>query len=794
MHRLHVWLLATITLFSGLATSSDCAAAAASYNANSDPDALTTVIPANVTYDCISSIPVQKDYSQRILESLRAWIELESQLECLRKPSKGYLWDSINVLAELDRITNNLTEYTSQYAFEVDLITLGLHFHDFHTMIKGGINTIVQWDRGRQWDRGIPLVSVSSDGFEDPRVYLFSDVAEIDTNHNLALVPSSGISPVQTINGLPVQQFLQTQQLVAYSHDPDTMYNQLFLSIPQSLNPMPQVTTFTGSSAFYPGSETRLGFENGSDYTKATTASISCAMGNITTGQEFWDTCIYSGDEASATAATDPPATAPDVPAMTRLFAHPDPVAIDPLGLFSGYFLHDSDYSDVAVMVIRSFAGFALDTYMESFQHTLQTFLEQATSSGKTKLVIDVQGNGGGLVNAGVELVAQLFPNSPLDQKGTYRASTGYEIILERQGAVLDLVNQQSNGTIESLLNEVTHPLSWQVFMSPNTSGFSSFKDWYGPQHLSPGDGSYTNFFQTDYTNTDPSDLNDQEIQITGYGERILPLDTPPPFDPKNMVLVSDGFCGSTCAIVHEYLTNVHQIPAIAVGGRPGSGPMQTVGNTKGSQAFNTDWLPILAAEWNNDTLVATDRAKAKGTVFENWSSFAIDQGTLLGLNAKNNYRIGDGSNTPLQMVYTAADCKMWYTPKMLVDPVHVWSRAADIAFAEKPFTSEYCVKGSTGHGSSVTRGLKKGSLGDQTPPANAKPQYLGWLKDGVEIVQGFSLVSAGVEGESGGNGSGSSIVLSDAEMKQGLSDLKSMCGGYDGDRWLFKMICGVLG
>lgn len=50
-------------------------------------------------------------------------------------------------------------------------------------------------------------------------------------------------------------------------------------------------------------------------------------------------------------------------------------------------------------------------------------------------------------------------------------------------------------------------------------------------------------------------------------------------------------------------------------------------------------------------------------------------------------------------MVYGTADCKMWYTFDMLVDPVAVWTRAADIAFTDKPFTSEYCVKGSTDHG-----------------------------------------------------------------------------------------------
>ena len=36
--------------------------------------------------------------------------------------------------------------------------------------------------------------------------------------------------------------------------------------------------------------------------------------------------------------------------------------------------------------------------------------------------------------------------------------------------------------------------------------------------------------------------------------------------------------------------------------------------------------------------------------------------------------------------------------------------------------------------------------------------------------------------------------TLSDAQMKQGLSDLKDICGGYTEDQWFFQLICGVLG
>lgn len=129
------------------------------------------------------------------------------------------------------------------------------------------------------------------------------------------------------------------------------------------------------------------------------------------------------------------------------------------------------------------------------------------------------------------------------------------------------------------LTTEARSPYAWQAVMSPNATEFISFRDFYGPEKLV--NGSYTEFHQMNYTNTEPANFSVptmqiglQRIQITGYGERAVPLNTPPPFDPENIVLISDGYCGSACNIVYEILTNEHLVPAIAVGGRPIPGPM----------------------------------------------------------------------------------------------------------------------------------------------------------------------------------------------------------------------------
>jgi hypothetical protein len=63
--------------------------------------------------------------------------------------------------------------------------------------------------------------------------------------------------------------------------------------------------------------------------------------------------------------------------------------------------------------------------------------------------------------------------------------------------------------------------------------------------------------------------------------------------------------------------------------------------------------------------------------------------------------RHNDASKTPLQFVYEAADCRMWYTLPMITDVTMVWKRVVDGMF--KNNGTRLCVPGSTGHKSSIS-------------------------------------------------------------------------------------------
>jgi hypothetical protein len=80
-------------------------------------------------------------------------------------------------------------------------------------------------------------------------------------------------------------------------------------------------------------------------------------------------------------------------------------------------------------------------------------------------------------------------------------------------------------------------------------------------------------------------------------------------------------------------------------------------------------------------------------------------------VNLKDNLRQNDASGTPLEFMYEAADCRMFFTAAMVTDVTELWKGVADRMFKNG---TDMCVKGSTGDLTSVSAGGQK-RAGDGT-------------------------------------------------------------------------------
>ena len=371
---------------------------------------------------------------------------------------------------------------------------------------------------------------------------------------------------------------------------------------------------------------------------------------------------------------------------------------------------------------------------------------------------------------------------------------------------------EKTPGTDDEALSErVYTPLAFQSIVDPNMRNYPNFEAFFGP--FPKNGANYTGYFQNNYTDPSASDFEGDGIIITGTNDR---KGFRQPFAPQDTIVLYDGYCGSTCAVFSEYLKNSAGIQFISVGGRPQTGPMQAVGAVKGSQLFQfteliyQQWIPLWRSTNN------AFRNSINGTIWEYFTGDPVYRSTAGGVNGRNHYRIGDETETALQFVYEASDCRIWWTKEMLYDPTFLWNRVASIAFTERKgtqFNSKYCVKDSTGHPTSISGGWKKGTLGPQTPPKNAPATTKGWQLG--SIISNVTDITGDSDGDSKSvdldddgddntslnlnntisSGTGTDIQGNAVEdtPEAELNSLMNACHNYKGDAWLVELVCGAL-
>ena len=224
-------------------TACDLASSAASAYLAAEPSAKAVVIPADLAYNCMRSVPNYQAPAISLLNSLRTYIEFQSSIEYLQNPPSGYLLPAVDLITEFDDIQKRVENgtYESEYDFQVDVVSMFNSAHDGHFSWNGdliGAFTFVRL-------AGNGLAAVSSDGQDVPQVYVADDLVQADPDTGI-VGPVTGYSPspITNIDGVDMVTFLLTQSLVARWQDPDALWNQLFLSPYSPADPVFQVPTF----------------------------------------------------------------------------------------------------------------------------------------------------------------------------------------------------------------------------------------------------------------------------------------------------------------------------------------------------------------------------------------------------------------------------------------------------------------------------------------------------------------------------------------------------------------------
>ncbi|ORY09755.1 hypothetical protein BCR34DRAFT_365903 [Clohesyomyces aquaticus] len=700
------------------------------------PSGARKVVPAELGLMCLQSVPLDKEGNIKLIDELKFFLQWQSNLVYLKNPPADYTEDPVDIIGEMESMQKQLSSggYENEYDFQLDLMTLFNRAYDNHLAWQPDIIAgVMQFQR----PAGTELASVSSDGVALPEIFAYRDLQLAQTNSSFKP------SPLRTINGQGTESFLQTVAPQADFHDADSRWNALFPSQPL----LATGSGFLGSfrTGRYMGANTTMAFENGTTLSVVNMAVVFANFTAVDSGRAFFSKFCTGPQPTTTTAASTATVTSSATSTSVVMPSHtgyPKAVLLHPNLSLGGYWLNNSGYEDLAVLSIPSYES----PNVQLFQNIMRDFIRMSVAAKKTKLVIDLRSNGGGNAILGYDTFKQVFPQREQEPFGAsrYRANVALNITGQITSDFADgktyVQNNETafienfNGTTANDIMLFTAPFNFHHQLDINNEDLSSWPEMFGPVQQN-GD-LFTSTIR--YNFSDEPSYTYPGFSVIGFLNNTNETNTPQPFEAENMVMLHDGMCSSTCAIVSELLKNQGAVRTVVIGGQPKFGPMQGIGGTKGSQNFQWDDISVRSqiafflgspeqqAAWNG-----TDFGKtAFATQLFKRSAYAGGSAAG-GINFRDNLRKGDESQTPLQFIYEAADCRMWFTAPMINDVTEVWKGVAD-----RMWKNTTCVQGSVSAGGQD----KGGSL--PPPPLQKGPKSMAHGRARSRGVLGLTLIT----------------------------------------------------
>ncbi|EIE88874.1 hypothetical protein G6F46_010241 [Rhizopus delemar] len=299
----------------------------------------------------------------------------------------------------------------------------------------------------------------------------------------------------------------------------------------------------------------------------------------------------------------------------------------------------EDEYSKVGVIDIQSFSIASEDK--DSFINDVITGFKRFEKKGIEKIILDLSSNGGGDACAGEFLISTLFNSTP-----DYMSDVKYSPFLER---VVKKAYEQESTKWTDYANKEFSGSSWFTKTKEYKRGQDTVK-FSQPVTLSCNDWN--------------SDIS-QTYKNTKWAA-------------SDVLILSDGRCGSTCAIVASRLHLSHKVPAMGLGGIRGN-RMQFAsfpgGESDRLSSFLMD-LEILGLTEDSDAPSPfPERADMGWTfreVYKPTSTFTGEETDLLEYNAIN------------------ADCRMHFDDENAEDIKKLWSDVAKVILdGQCPYTKK---------------------------------------------------------------------------------------------------------
>ncbi|KAF3928833.1 hypothetical protein AA313_de0208806 [Arthrobotrys entomopaga] len=622
--------------------------------------------PVALATECLNSVPINRKVALQQLTGVQRYVQFQTTLSFLKNPPANDSYQapgSIDIVGLITDLSHKVRskEVTQEYDFELKLRNIFASANDGHfTGTMGGILAI-------QFDAPFDIISVSKDGKGLPEIY--------------QAIISQGVlqpvgSPISTIDGMPVKDYLNKIAFGTGLQSPDARYNGLFPT--KGLQGKVLNDGFFRHRRRYPGADGfSVTYANGTKQDYQFTATIAGDFQNVTDAASFYDVFVKGGQLLNTPA--DPKCGSAGSKGRARMGkrytawrsaeAQTTPEGVTPNAtdndIFAGYFLK----SGTAVIQLTSFEPECWNDVPVTIK-AIQKFLQTCRQKGAKSLIVDVTNNGGGYIMMGYDLFMQLFPQT-LPYSGQRNRECPAGVIEAKAFADLSfdhlaaLANSNNSDTAAVASAASWSNWAYSVNLNDDYKPFKNAKELIGPQHVN--NDRFSNLWR--FNVTEP---------IFGLGvENYNAENLTQPFAAENIIVMTDGQCSSTCSTFSEFMQTQGKVRSVAIGGIPNPGRgMPLVGGVRGSEILSYSNL--------------LDSANAVGHFSPTTDSSEIssrnrDLPQKLPLPISGNVNSLDnvrkGYTTPLQFVEEFATCRMFHTKETVGSIEALWNAVDDAAF-----------------------------------------------------------------------------------------------------------------
>lgn len=178
----------------------------------------TPTIEAQIAYDCLNSVPINKDAALKFIEEMEPYVEWQSDTAFKKNPPADYGYPPTDLWATIETVKADITadKYANEYEWQADLYKkLFGPAHDGHFVVyPDALSAAVEWQR----PFALVSISESPDG-SAPVIKIYDDVV-------------SGVetaSVVSLINGVDAATFVGDWiNQASGNQDVDAAYNSMF--------------------------------------------------------------------------------------------------------------------------------------------------------------------------------------------------------------------------------------------------------------------------------------------------------------------------------------------------------------------------------------------------------------------------------------------------------------------------------------------------------------------------------------------------------------------------------------